>query len=341
MKTTKTIAILVLATSILAPLSHANLLVTRAKLESEKSQAEAAALAEPENQTRVKAAETKAQALTAFDTGAADKFGPDWLERWQNSTYTNPDDEAGDLYINGQVFNHGAQPRAKMSGTKVREVLAHIATKPELSREDLLFVQLTSSYNPDIAARLDDFTALLPSRGIRGEEYFNLKHIVILKKPTAGRGVRAFHRHMTLADWFEMASSEAHFSPDAFNAMRNAIITATARLLIDQRRAAGLTVEGQEFDTAFAPVLDAVKAPKFNGLATAVSALGIDLVIPTPDFSAQEAIAGSVADAASRNASFMSAWDSQVKFQDGLGSVMFVMGETAYSEWREELLQPR
>jgi hypothetical protein len=341
MKTSKTIAILALATALLSPLSHANLLAVRAKLETAKSQAEAAATANPTDEALVKAAETKAQALTTFDTGASEKFGSDWAERWQNSDYANPDDEAADIYISGKVFVPSAHPHVQISGAKQREILAHIAAKPELVREDLAFVQSTSFYSPEVAARIDGLAAFLPSRGIRGEEYFGLKHITLLKKPNNGIGNRAFTRHMTLAEWFDLASSEAHFSPDTFNAMRNAIIATTARLLIDKRRAEGLPVEGEEFNAAFAPVLDAIKAPKFNGLEAAVSALGINFVIPTPDFSAQVATAELVAEAATRNATFLSAWDSATKFQDGLGSVMFVMGEAAYREWREALLQPR
>jgi hypothetical protein len=341
MKTSKTIAIIALATATLAPFAQANLLEQRAKLEAAKTQAEAASTANPNDEELVKATETKAQALTTFDAGATDKFGSAWLERWQNSTYPNPDDEAADIYISGQVFNPGAPPSVGISTAKQRELLAHIAAKPTLVREDLLFVTSISIYSPEVADRLEDFATLRPSGGIRGQEYFMLKHITLLKKPNGGMGARAFTRHMTIAEWFDLASAEAHFTPDTFNAMRNAIIATTARLLIDQRRAAELPVEGPEFDAAFAPVLNAIKAPKFEGLAAAVESLGLDLVIPAPDFAAQQGVADAVADAATRNSTFWSAWDTQHSFQDGLGSVMFIMGEAAYSEWREALLQPR
>lgn len=341
MKTSKTIAIIALATALLSPLSHANLLAGRAKLETAKSQAEAAATANPDDEKLAKTAESKANALTTFDTGASDKFGSDWIERWQNSDYANPDDEAGDIYISGQAFDTGSPAAVKLSAAKQREVLVHIAAKPELVKADLAFVRAVSIYNPEVAARLDEFATLLSSRGIRGEEYFNFKHMAVLKKPHSYPINLAFHRHMTIVEWFDLASAEAHFTPHSFNAMRNAIIATTARLLIDQRRAADLPVEGPEFDTAFAPVLNAIKAPKFEGLAAAVESLGLDLVIPTPDFAAQQEVADAVADAATRNSNFWSAWDTQHSFQDGLGSVMFIMGEAAYSEWREALLQPR
>lgn len=341
MNTSKSIVIIALATAIFTPLSHANLLAEQAKLEKAKSQAQATADAKPTSEALAKAAEQKNHVLTDFNTRAADKFGTDWLERWQNSTYANPDDEAADIYISGKVFSPAAPAAVRLSVAKQREVLAHITAKQKLVNEDLAFVRAISIYNPDVAARLDEFAVLLPSRGIRGEEYFGFKHLSLLKKPNGGSGVAAFSRHMTIAEWFDLASSKAHFSPATFHGMRDAIIATTARLLIDKRRAANLPVEGPEFDAAFAPVLDAVKAPKFKGLAEAVNSLGINLAIPTPDFLDQESAAEVVADAASRNATFLSAWDTPHGFQEGLGSVMFIKGESAYRDWRESLLQPR
>jgi hypothetical protein len=340
MNTSKSIAIIALATAILTPLSHANLLAEQAKLEKAKSQAQASADAKPTSEALAKAAEQKSYMLTEFNTRAADKFGTDWLERWQNSTYANPDDEAADIYISGKVFSPTPPAAIQLSVAKQREVLTHIAAKSKLVKEDLAFVRAVSIYNPDVAARLDELAAMLTSRGIRGEEYFGFKHLSLLKKQNGG-GVVAFSRHMTIAEWFDLASSKAHFSPATFHAMRDAVIATTARLLIDKRRAANLPVEGPEFDAAFAPVLDAVKAPKFKGLAEAVNSLGINLAIPTPDFSDQEATAEVVADAASRNATFLSDWDTPHGFQEGLGSVMFIKGESAYRAWRESLLQPR
>jgi len=337
---TKTTVIAALAAVLLAPLSHADLLTTRTKLESAKLQAEAAASANPTKATLANDAKAKAQALTDFDTATAIKFG-NWRERWQNSLYENPDDEAGDIYISGQIFNPGPPAPVTLSIPKQREVLAYIATKPKLVKEDLAFVTSSPIYNPQIAARLDELAALLPSKGIRDEAYFSFKHFAVLKKSKSGPGGNVFSRHMTIAEWFDLASAKAHFAPSTFHAMRNAIIATTAHLLINKRRAEGLPVEGPEFDSAFAPVLDAVKAPKFQGLAEAVNALGIDLAIPTPDYSAQEAIAGVVADAASRDATFWGVHDTLHKFQEGLGSVMFIMGESAYRDWREALLQPR
>lgn len=341
MKTSKVITIIAIASALLAPLSNANLLVTRSKLEAAKAESQTALAAKPDDPALVAASALSEKRLNDFDAGAISKFGENWIERWQNSKYPNPDDEAADLYISGKVFSLPGLHRPSISPIKQREILEHIAVKPTLVSEDLAFVTFSKFYNKDVAARLEDFAALLPSKGIRGEDYFILKHITLLKKNTNGMESKGFVLHMNLVEWFELASAKAHFSPHTFNAMRNAIIATTARLLIDKRRAAGLTVEGPEFDAAFAPVLAAIKAPKFTGLAEAVAALDIGITIPTLDFSAQEATANEVADAATRNATFMTAWDTPLGFQSGLGSVMFVMGESAYREWREALLQPR
>ena len=88
-------------------------------------------------------------------------------------------------------------------------------------------------------------------------------------------------------------------------------------------------------------MLAALKAPKFDGLAAAVTALGLDLTIPAPDYTAQEAVAAAVESAAANKTKFATAWGAQVPYQEGLGSVMFVKGEAAYKAWRDGLLATR
>ena len=53
---------------------------------------------------------------------------------------------------------------------------------------------------------------------------------------------------------------------------------------------------------------------------------------------AQEAVAGAVEGAATNKTKFATAWGAQAPYQSGLGSVMFVKGETAYNTWRDGLL---
>lgn len=336
MKTSTLLTIgLVLAAGIIAPLfgTPPNLLERRVALVTAKTTADAEAAAAPADTDLAAVAASRGQDLTAFDTGNATLFGADWMTRWQNSSHENPDDEAIDIYIGGTGFPWGGFHCC--SRAKQLELLNHIAAKPSVTATDLLAVKASSITNPAIVSRLEDFAAHLPSGGVHNEEYYTFKHIELFKKP----GNRpAFIKHMTTAEWFDLASANAHFSTPTFAAMRNHLLAHTSRLLIAKRRAAGQTVEGPEFDAALAPVVDALKTPKFNGLAAAVTALGIDLTIPSPDYTAQDAVAAAVEFAANNQTTFNTAWGTAVPYPDGLGSVMFIKGEAAYTAWRNMLI---
>jgi len=332
MKMHTTITAIVLGIMLAGLSPGASLLETRAKLEGAKQEAEAAASADPANTELAAVAAGKAQALATFDATQAGKFGPGWLTRWQNSEYDNPDDEAVDIYINdGPV----AIATPAISGAKKKELLEHIAAKPVLVSEDLASVMLFRQHTPGLADRIEDFAALLPSDGIRDVEYFRVKHLGLGGHPGGGL---TWTKYMSSADWFDLASADAHFPADVFGTMRDHLLAQSARLLIDKRKAAGQSVEGPEFEAAIAPVVTALDAPRFDGLAAAVAALGIDLVIPTPDYSAQNAVAAAVASAAEARTKFVTAWGTQVPYQSGLGSVMFVKGKAAYSAWRDGLV---
>jgi hypothetical protein len=189
-----------------------------------------------------------------------------------------------------------------------------------------------------LAERIDEFAVLLPSQGRHDANYFAFKHLGLLGRPEHGLG---WTQHMTTAEWFELAAADAPFEAGVFAAMRDHLLVTAAKLLIDKRKAAGQPVEGPEFDAAMAPVLTALKAPKFDGLAAAVTALGIDLTIPAPDYAAQQAVAAAVESAAANKTKFVAPWGEQVPYQAGLGSVMFVKGEAAYKAWRDALLATR
>jgi hypothetical protein len=319
---------------LLTGFSEASLLQTRAKLDGAKQEAEVAATAAPANAELVAVAADKAQALANFDAAQAAKFGANWINRWQNSSHDNPDDEAVDIYINNGPFIIGLP---SISPAKKRELLAHIAAKPVLVSEDLATVMLFRQHNAELTDRIEEFAALLPSNGIRDVDYFSLKHLGL-----AGRVGSAFgpewHKFMSTADWFDLASANASFPPDVFVAMRDHLLAQSARLLIENRKAAGQSIEGPEFDAVIAPVVTALDAPKFDGLAAAVSTLGIGLAIPSPDYAGQEAVANDVASAAASKTKFTTAWGAQVPYQNGLGSVMFVKGKAAYTAWRDSLL---
>jgi hypothetical protein len=338
MKLTTLIAAVAIAAAILTTHANAGLLEARAKLEGAKSGAESAVAAAPGDADLTRIAADKAQALAAFDAAATARFGQGWLARWQNSKYAKPDDEAVDIYIAGTAHDWKHTNLAGASVPKRVELAAYLATKSPLQTEDINTVLGMDIHNPDVAARIDEFATLLPSKGARDAQYFAFKHLGVMGRP--GNGL-AWTQHMTTAEWFELAAADAHFEPRVFTAMRDHLLATAAKLLIDKRRAAGQPVEGPEFDAAFAPVLAALKAPKFDGLAASVASLGLDLVVPAADYKAQEAVAAAVAGAAALKATFATSWGEQVSYQHGLGSVMFVMGESAYQVWREDLLKTR
>lgn len=140
---------------------------------------------------------------------------------------------------------------------------------------------------------------------------------------------------MKVTEWIDLAMQPAHISPATFTAGRDKVMLKIAQLLIEKRQGQGLPTEGEEFDAAFAPILAALKAPKFTGLREIVAGLELPITIPDElDWSAQEAIAATVQEAAERNGTFITSWGEQVRYERGLGSVMFVMGEAAYETWR-------
>ena len=333
MKMHTTITAIVLGI-LLTGFSEASLLQTRAKLDGAVQEAEAAAAAAPANAELAAVASDKAQALAKFDAAQAAKFGENWINRWQNSSHDNPDDEAVDIYINDGPFLIGLR---SISPGKKRELLAHIAAKPVLVSEDLSTVMLFRQHNAELGDRIEEFAALLPSNGVRDADYFRLKHLGLAGHAGAVSG-KEWHKFMSTADWFDLASANAAFTPDVFVSMRDHLLAQSARLLVEKRKTVGQSVEGPEFDAAIAPVVTALHAPKFDGLAAAVSTLGIGLAIPSPDYAGQEAVANDVASAAASKTKFTTAWGAQVPYQDGLGSVMFVKGKAAYTAWRDSLL---
>ena len=333
----KTTIIAIVIGSLLTGFSSASLLQTRAKLDGARQEAEAAAAAAPANAELAAVAADKAQALASFDAAQAAKFGSDWLTRWQNSSHDNPDDEAVDIYINNGPFIIGLPG---ISPAKKKELLDHIAARPVLVSEDLATIMLVRQHNAELSDRIEEVATLLPSGAIRNADYFRLKHLGLAGRAGALSG-KEWHKFMSTADWFDLASANAAFTPELLISMRDHLLAQAAHLLIEKRKTAGQPVEGSDFDAAIAPVVTALDAPKFEGLANAVGTLQIDLVIPTLDYTAQEAVADSVASAAANKTKFTTAWGAQVPYQNGLGSVMFVKGKAAYTAWRDGLLGTR
>lgn len=295
----------------------------------------AAAAAEPPGTVDPKLAANLSKAQAEAVDYVATLIGPDWREAWAASTLPDPDDILADRY---KAAPFDLRPIWKFSAhgiiqaispTKRVELLDFIAAKPALTAMDVEVIRYAGIHRPGIAARMADIATFLPSGAIRGEEYYQFRNTCVLCRPGP------WMSNMKVSEWIDLAMQPAHFSPATFTAGRDKVMLKLARLMIEKRQAQGLPTEGAEFDAAFAPVVAALKAPKFAGLREIVSGLGLPIALPTElDWSAQEAVAAVVQDAAERNGTFLTSWGATVPYSAGLGSVMFVKGETAYEAWR-------
>ena len=282
---------------------------------------------------KLAAAVTHAQA-EAVDH-VAKLIGPDWREAWEASTLPDPDDILADRYMQTPfdlrpVWKFSAHPIIQaISPLKRAELLDHIAAKPALSAEDIEVIRYAGIHRPGIAARMDEIATFLPTGTIRGEAYYQFRNVNVLCRPGS------WLSSMKVSEWIDLAMQPAHISPATFTAGRDKVMLKLAKLLIEKRQSQGLPTEGEEFDAAFAPILAALKAPKFTGLREIVAGLELPIAIPAElDWSAQEAIAATVQEAAERNGNFLTSWGDSVSYAQGLGSVMFIKGEADYEAWR-------
>lgn len=282
------------------------------------------------------AAVTKAQS-EAVDI-VAKLIGSDWREAWEASTLPDPDDILADRYMQTPfdlrpVWKFDASALIQsITPLKRAELLDHIAAKPTLSPEDIEVIRYAGIHRPGIAARMTEIATFLPSGTIRGEVFYQFRNVHVLCRTSLPQN---WLGTMKVSEWIDLAMQPAHISPATFTAGRDKVMLKLAQLLIEKRQSQGLPTEGEEFDAAFAPILAALKAPKFTGLREIVAGLELPIAIPAElDWSAQEAIAATVQEAAERNGNFLTSWGESVSYAKGLGSVMFVKGEEAYEAWR-------
>jgi type II secretory pathway pseudopilin PulG len=282
------------------------------------------------------AAVTKVQA-EAVDY-VAKLIGPDWRDAWETSTLADPDDILADRYMQTpfdlrKVWKFNADTLIKSISPKKRaELLDHIAAKPALTAEDIEVIRYAGIHRPGIAARMAEIATFLPTGTIRGEAFYQFRNVHVLCRTTVPN---YWLGTMKVSEWIDLAMQPAHISPATFTAGRDKVMLKLAQLLIEKHQSQGLPTEGEEFDAAFAPILAALKAPKFTGLREIVAGLELPIAIPAElDWSAQEAIAATVQEAAERNGNFLTSWGETVSYAQGLGSVMFVKGEAEYEAWR-------
>jgi hypothetical protein len=320
----------------LAKARHAKVAAAQAALTEAQA---AAAATDPSGTVDPKpvAALTKTQAEAVDHVTSL--IGPDWREAWENSKLTDPDDILADRYMQTPfdlrpIWKFSALAIVQsISPLKRAELLDHIAAKPTLIAQDIEVIRYAGIHRPGIAARMSEIATFLPSGTIRGEAYYQFRNVHVLCRC---QSPNAWLPTMKVTEWIDLAMQPAHVSPATFTAGRDKVMLKLAQLLIEKRTAASLPTQGGEFDAAFAPILAALREPKFAGLREIVADLELPITLSTDlDWSAQEAVAATVQEAAERNGNFLTSWGESVSYAQGLGSVMFVKGESAYEQWRK------
>lgn len=277
------------------------------------------------------------EAKTEADKWTA-RLGTGWRDTWRKSTWQQ-NDAIVDAYVK-QTFSVSKGDYSALnsiSPLKKQALLKHIAEKEKLTSHDFSVVSVLNKYHAGIAAREDDFVKFLTcGPNIKGEEYYKF---LIQKLEVRSGGVTDWTWALRSDEVYVLASANAAFAPSTFAAMRNVIAMKAARLLLEKRKTEKLSISGAEFDAAFAPIIDALKTPKFAGLEAALETVGIDMSIPSNSvWTAQEAVAQQVISAAERDGLFTTAWGVEQQYETGLGSVMFVKGETEYNSWRAQTI---
>jgi hypothetical protein len=253
-------------------------------------------------------------------------LGENWRDLWTTEGAKN-DDDLIDHYIAGNEISLQVAG-SKFSLSKKRELLDYIAAKEEVTMRDLHVYRFVNIFDGRIFARLSDFAALNVNTSIKGQKYFILKH------EDLGRS-KSYVEVMTLSEWFEMASANSVLSVSAYNDMRSGILSSVAQAIINQRAEENIDIKSEEFNTLVSGVRAALAAPLFEGLKEAVDALEIGLVIPEGvDFSDQIAVANNSKTIIERKI-------GNVNPAELLGSIMFVLGETSYDQWRISVVTPQ
>jgi len=255
-------------------------------------------------------------------------LGENWRDIWTTEGATN-DDDLIDFYLSGNdiIVKYGPID-STFSTSKRQELVNYIATKPNVTLKDATNYRTAGFYDERVFNRVVEFAALSESTSTKNENYFKLKH------QNLGFS-KSYAEVMTIEEWFDLASAAAPISTEAYNFMRTSILSAVAQGIINKRAEEKIDIKSEEFNTLVADVRTALASPLFEGLKEAIDALEIGLVIPeSVSFADQIAVANNAKTSIERK------FDG-VNTQTILGSIMFVLGEAGYDEWRDAIITPQ
>lgn len=255
-------------------------------------------------------------------------LGENWRDLWVTPNAKN-DDDLIDHYIGvAEIPLKLPFVGFNFSIEKRKELINYIASKESVTAGDLRSYTQIKMFDSRVFDRVDEFAALSESTSVKNQSYFILKHRQLGLS-------RSYVEVMTLAEWFEIASANSPMSVSAYDDMRSGILSSVAQAIINQRTEENIDIKSEEFNTLVSGVRAALASPLFDGLKDAVDALEIGLAIPEGvDFSDQIAVANNSKTIIERKI-------NNTKPEDHLGSIMFVLGETAYDQWRIGVVTPQ
>lgn len=260
-----------------------------------------------------------AKQLAEHDAKWEAVLGAGWKEK-----LADPATEAKvlvDAYI-GKPFTFTLA--SKLPVPEAERLVAHILAKPVLVTDDLVTIKEAARVNPSfmrtvenkalIDSRVDELMALDPQPVSIAR--FQQKYDRIYKT--------SWGEHMTIGEW--LLGATADFDHWSYKAMQDGILARATEALIEKKIGLGEAADGPDFDAAMAPVVTALNAPLFEGLAEALLPLGVKITMP--DYTAI------VAKVPHRIAAIERRSVAETEARKSLGTIMFVKGVTAYNAWK-------
>jgi len=210
---------------------------------------------------------------------------------------------------------------------EAERIVAHILAKPMLVTADLVTLKEAASTSPTmmrtvknkalVDSRVDELMALDP-QPVSAVLRYQQKYARIYGESANWASL------LTIGEW--LLVSTADFDAATYKTMQDGILAKATEALIEKKIKLGEAADGPDFDAALAPVVDALNAPLFAGLAEALLPLGIEVTMP--DYTAV------VENTPRRVAAIERRSVPEAEAKRSLGTVMFVKGVTAYNAWK-------
>ena len=262
------------------------------------------------------------KALAEYESQWTSILGEGWHARLLASTLPESEEMAA-VYLTGKRFDY---PWASGTTKAKNDLADYIVAKETLDADDLKIINAVGPYVvPKLQPRMADILALLDPKTF---EYYKVKYGAIL---VGSQNDSTWAKQVTPNDWLTLVSGKLNAAQ--YTLVRDNLLLTFTNAMIEKRAGLNQDTDGPEFDTAMAPIIAALSAPLFDGLAAATQTLGLDVKLA--DYS-QTAIDGTrLANSIERRTI------SENEAKAGMGTIMFVKGVTAYNAWAEALKKPQ